>query len=713
MSHYLQITLKISAIILSLATVFLCADDTPPIAKLRGHVFLVELANIDPQEKFDCQAILVPVNNLEAKDEDASLDVFREVSNQNARYKDVHDKMIAFHFSEEAFRDFENQDSDLFKTDFHLYILPKCTEPSSTLTLSAPMALVTYAEFRACCHPQTDGQRPPTGQRTYKVAATRHPFEKMQKMRLLDTDGNPWPFKDTWRLHLRPSSAVWDKAVKDEIMPALTYSPKGPHDPSALTFPVYQGCEYSFINTVVTQYASPWVASEHFRSLQVWRPRVETGVILDIRLVNPNNPQPPAQTTSDRSNSGFSRDLCLAITRTLDAPIDHQKVVPLVYGYDRWDHKDRFKGWQQLCFRVGDNKAIKQHDKWVPAAIKVKNPVLKLVPGKKMYHVELLATPIPPEDVVEAETTLAVTDKASGKAIEDVAVYTLAPPHQRLNAKEPLPLKAGKHKLLFYAEGYRLREQEVTVHAKGKHVETVILDPLPTPVTLAFNGPADSPAEKLQLKFRYDNYPFLGTLKLTRVNWKDGASAVPGALERNIYPKLTLDNGRGEMPVAIDGRQPFTLCANAMPKPQPGMRSGSQELPLLVFRHAKGAPECQRAELKMPPCVKWKGKIDLKAANADGVIVIWTRKLDGIPDAPVAGATKTDDGECHAFLEPGQTYGRYMTLIGKDHKGQDACRSLPPYTVPADAKELPEETLTPGPAGSGVPVRDQIGGWMF
>ena len=93
--------------------------------------------------------------------------------------------------------------------------------------------------------------------------------------------------------------------------------------------------------------------------------------------------------------------------------------------------------------------------------------------------------------------------------------------------------------------------------------------------------------------------------------------------------------------------------------------------------------------------------------------MVWARKLEGIPDAPVAGATKTDDGECHAFLEPGQTYGRYMTLIGKDHKGQDACRALPPYTVPADAKELPEDTLTPGPAGSGVPVRDQIGGWMF
>ena len=115
----------------------------------------------------------------------------------------------------------------------------------------------------------------------------------------------------------------------------------------------------------------------------------------------------------------------------------------------------------------------------------------------------------------------------------------------------------------------------------------------------------------------------------------------------------------------------------------------------------------------MQPCVAWMGKIDLKAVEAEGAVVIWARKLDGIPDAPVAGATKTKDGVCHAMLEPGQTYGRYMTLIGKDHKGQDACRALPPYTVPADAKELPEETLTPGPTGSGKAVHAKIGGWMF
>ena len=603
------------------------------------------------------------------------------------------------------------------KETFRLFVIPNLTltvfedHAPHELTWSAMSGELTLQQVLAHCTPCRESRNGISKEEKAQGIAkayrfnnvTWYRFLKTQTVRLLDADGDPVA-TDAFTVGAKFSGPVWDEWIKVERNFDYMLAPRWN---LPFSFRVYSGLEYHLhanYRFAGEGHTFPDIAAEELAKLNPWQLQYPFPT-LHIRLLDAETKQTPAVFSELR------RHPRLMVSPTKDTPKEELKRI------DIWEKGTSilamspgsgFENWKEMHFH-----AVTGWKKDKEILFKPLTKVYKFAPGKKVHHVDILIEPVDGDTALTPETTVNVTDKKSGKAVDGVAVYTLTAPQQAVDITKPLPLKPGKHQLLFYAEGYRLSEQEVTVHGEGKHTETVALEPLPAPVTLAFNGPADAPADKLQLKFRYDKYPFLGTLKLTRVNWKDGATSVPEAMEPCIFPKLTLDKGRGEMPVAIDGRQPFTLCANAMPKPQPGMRSGSQELPLLVFRHPADAPECARAELKLPACVEWKGKIDLKAAGAEGAVVVWARKLGGIPDTPVAGATRTADGECRAFLEPGQTYGRYLMLMGKDFKGNGACRSLAPYTVPADAKELPEETLVPGPAGSGVPVRDKIGGWMF
>ena len=113
---------------------------------------------------------------------------------------------------------------------------------------------------------------------------------------------------------------------------------------------------------------------------------------------------------------------------------------------------------------------------------------------------------------------------------------------------------------------------------------------------------------------------------------------------------------------------------------------------------------------------EWRGKLDLQVLGTQEASVIWLRKVKGLETMPIAGGTHTRNGFCSVPVEIGQTYERYVMVCprGKDGKVTETdYRSLSPYTVPTDAKELPMEKLIPGPAGSGKPLMPKSAGGCF
>ena len=459
--------------------------------------------------------------------------------------------------------------------------------------------------------------------------------------------------------------------------------------------PIYAG-EY---------YTSPAIAAEELAKLKHWEPQCPLARI-HFRLLDAKTKQVPSVFDPRK----FYGRMFLMVSHASDTPANEMERIDVVADGTATYHTksvSRFVGCGKIYFHAV-YREVPRKDKQGWELVPFFKPVTtfhQFDPKKKVHNVDVLVESVGPDAALVAETTLAVTDKASGKAIERAAVYALASPHRRFKVGEPLPLKAGKYKLLFYAEGYRLLKQEVTVHAKGKHTETVTLEPLPEPVKITFDGPADTPAEQIILQYRYDAYPFLGVLQARSLKPDKGRPSLG----------LSLTGGKGEALCGIDAAQAFTLCASALPSPKfvANEDSVSMPLPLMLYRHDAKTPAPARIALSVPKHVEWRGKIDMNALGAKKVLVIWARKVEGMSDMPLAAGTHSQNGACAALLEPGASYERYALVYGKDDGAPSDYRSLPPYTVPADAKELPEETLTPGPQGSGKAVHAKIGGWTY
>ena len=322
------------------------------------------------------------------------------------------------------------------------------------------------------------------------------------------------------------------------------------------------------------------------------------------------------------------------------------------------------------------------------------------------------------------QAIITVRDKKDGTIISHVLAYRFTKTHLLWQAPgEPLAIPPnkqlpgelqifppGKHRLVFYAEGYRLKEQEITVPEEGKSAVTVEMDPLPEPVKITFDSPADAQPVILRFRLHYDAYPFLGEKRIVAIERKQPTDSVPASVYRSSA-RLLSENGHGEFLAGIDAEQPFTICATDRADLFDNSKSFvSRSMPLIVYRHAKGEAAPTTIALKAPRQVVWRGKIDLAAHGADSAMVIWTQKLTGIDATPVAMVAITRNGDLAAPLEPGQAYERCLRFAYRK-RWSFVLHSLPACVIPADAKELPEETLTPGPRDSGWATWSKIGEW--
>lgn len=560
-------------------------------------------------------------------------------------------------------------------------------------------------------------------QKTLHLQCLVYPLIKRQKVRILDANGDPITAKNSVDVECRlisPISQAIPRFYKKSFIPWLNTIDANGDNPAEITVPLFPEFEYRIRSKYVyyrTFYESPYISSDKLQKMPIWEPRLDARLLL-VRLCD--NSRKPFPRLYDKSTLMIKEDIrhgryfLIVTDNPSDNPLNPKwRRYPLYNGFycfnlDKSEMDLREK--KQLCFQVileRQNPESGKEECIFP--FKIHNPIHKLSQDKKMHYVDLAVTPIAGEEAIVPENRLAIVDKNGKTSIKEVSVWLTNAPHLRIDCAQPLSLATGKHRLLFHAPGYRLLEREITILEKGRNTILVEMEPVQPPLKITFDGPADTPAEQIILQYRYDAYPFLGVLQARSPKPDKGRPSLG----------LSLTGGKGEALVDIDAAQAFTLCASALPSPKfvVNKDSVSMPLPLMLYRHDAKTPAPARIALSVPKHVEWRGKIDMNALGAKKVLVIWARKVEGMSDMPLAAGTHSQNGACAALLEPGASYERYVLVEGKnDGEPSDyrsLYRSLTPYTVPADAKELPEETLIPGPPGSGRAVNAKIGGWMF
>lgn len=556
-------------------------------------------------------------------------------------------------------------------------------------------------------------------QKTLHLQCLVYPLIRKQKVRIIDANGDPITAKSSVEVECHPLSPTLQSIpefYKENYIPWLNKIDANGDNPAELTIPLFKDFEYRICSKYRfyrTTYQSPYISSAELQKKSIWEPKLDARLLL-VRLCD--NSRKPFPRLYDKSSLMIDADISegqysLVVTdNPSDNPLNPKwRRYPFYNGFycfnlDKGDADLREK--KQLCFHVIlERKNPDSGNEECVFPFKIHNPIYKLPQGKKMHYLDLAVTPIAGEEAVVPENRLTIVDKNDQSPIKDVSAWLANAPHARLDCRQPLSLVAGKHRLLFHAQGYRLLEREITVLEKGQNNIVVEMEPAQPPLKITFDGPADTPAEQIILQYRYDAYPFLGVLQARSPKPDKGRPSLG----------LSLMGGKGEALVDIDAAQAFTLCASALPSPKfvANEDSVSMPLPLMLYRHDAKTPAPARIALSVPKHVEWRGKIDMNALGAKKVLVIWARKVEWMRDMPLAAGTHSQNGACAALLEPGASYERYALVYGKDDGASSDYRSLPPYTVPADAKELPEETLIPGPPGSGRAVNAKIGGWMF
>ena len=602
--------------------------------------------------------------------------------------------------------------------NFKICVFP--TMDKADCAISGVSEEMTYERLMTYIMPDdASGTENGTFHKELNLEVQIHDFIKMQTINLKDADGEPVT-SPCWGIVPIPDNHELNMFIDRDGFKYMMRQDEKANPVSVMVFPLYSSLSYSF--QVFERFGvydtfGP-VNSDEIAKFDVWRPKVDAG-IMTVRLQHIGTPLLKRDYLDPKDNTFPDEHLCLAITYD---PSENPfaattATIGMIRGISRFQSDSYLQKGKKLYFTIiRESYDENQHKMVRSLAYKIENPIYQPPENKRVHLVDLWVAPTSADESVISATRLSVVERGSDRTIRDYRAHLAVAPFTTLGNNQPLTLMPGKHSIVVYANGYRLKEQEITIPPIGKKNITVEMEPLPEPVKITFDGPANVPTERLKLKLHYDAYPCLGVLDIKAIDRKAPNDSVPASIIPNITAKLQLQDGKGVFLATIDANQPFTLCANAIPSPKFILDKNTfcLPLPLMTYRHAKGAPAPGRIALKPPRQIVWKGKIDLAALNSDNAMVIWSRKLEGIDPTPVAAAAMTKNGVCSAPLEPGFTYERHVTLTrkSKDDFSIDY-RSLPPYTVPADAKELPEETLTPGPAGSGVPVRDRIGGWMF
>ena len=479
-------------------------------------------------------------------------------------------------FTKGAFRFLITKQQNMDKDDnVLLAFLPK-NEPKD-YTISSLIIKTTKRKLYNLCTHLPEQEISLTASPSFMIAPKIHKFIKKQDVVLTDADGEKF------------TSHLWGVAYREDSDEYKQYAHILPHfmgnshavlcdnpDSSHLSFPVYFGMRYHVFTTPeygidIDTPEEPW---NFFLNQPLWHCQIDTPIVSVRLLVKGMNPS-TQDFTSDKYLIEFDKSLQLVVTQKPEDTSEYIDVFSFRKGFLRFTPSESFQRRKHVYFHITqyDFKA----NRYIPV-YKVLNPIVSLPQDKRNLTINLFVEPLSATDADIPETNIIVKRMGTSNIIESAYVCLVNPPHNSINIKTTrLNLPPGKHRLLFHAQGYRLLEREITVLEKGKNTIVVEMDPVQPPLKIAFDGPADTPAEQILLQYRYDAYPFLGVLQARSLKPDKGQPSLG----------LSLKGGKGEALVDIDAAQAFTLCASALPSPKfvANKDSVSMPLPLMLYRH--------------------------------------------------------------------------------------------------------------------------------